>query len=89
MLIQGLLQKDPSQRIDLLELCMHPFWQGELASLADTFDTRESLVSYTSTSMATSVMEEENTAKGIMKLFLRDNTTLQDSCLYSQVTLKG
>ena len=38
MLIQGLLQKEPSKRIDLLELCLHPFWGDELVSLADTLD---------------------------------------------------
>lgn len=38
MLIQGLLQKDPNNRIDLLELCLHPFWGDALVPLADTLD---------------------------------------------------
>ena len=48
MLIQGLLQPDPSKRIDWLELCLHPFWDGELTHLADTVDsdlTERSMVS--------------------------------------------
>ena len=40
MLIQGLLQKDPSKRIDILELCLHPFWGNQLSELADTLDNR-------------------------------------------------
>lgn len=42
MLIQGLLQKDPLQRIDWLELCLHPFWENELNGLADSYDVRTS-----------------------------------------------
>jgi len=42
MLIQGLLQKDPNYRIDWLELCLHPFWDGELSHLADSFDVPSS-----------------------------------------------
>lgn len=42
MLIQGLLQKEPSQRIDWLELCLHPFWDNELIHLADMYDVRTS-----------------------------------------------
>ena len=38
MLIQGLLQKEPNNRIDLLELCLHPFWGDALVPLADTLD---------------------------------------------------
>lgn len=38
MLVQGLLQPDPYKRIDWLELCLHPFWDGELTHLADTID---------------------------------------------------
>ncbi|XP_002163720.3 serine/threonine-protein kinase ULK4 isoform X1 [Hydra vulgaris] len=34
-LIAGLLQKDPTKRIDWFELCLHPFWEGELSHLTD------------------------------------------------------
>ena len=42
MLIQGLLQKDPVARIDWLELCLHPFWEGELSHLADLIENLKS-----------------------------------------------
>ena len=38
MLIQGLLQKDPAHRIDWLELCLHPVWNGALSDLADAIE---------------------------------------------------
>ncbi|GFO05468.1 serine/threonine-protein kinase ulk4 [Plakobranchus ocellatus] len=39
-LLQGLLNKDPSQRLDWPGLVNHSFWQGELSSLAKDFNTQ-------------------------------------------------
>ena len=41
MLIQGLLQKEPFKRIDWLELCMHPFWEGCLNHLVDLIEEND------------------------------------------------
>lgn len=63
MLIQGLLQKESGQRIDWLELCLHPFWDGELSYLADSFEnmrTSRSVLSDTSVVSQDETLEERS-----------------------------
>ena len=63
MLIQGLLQKDPNYRIDWLELCLHPFWDGELSYLADNFDIRSSRSIMYSTDTSASVVSNRDESR--------------------------
>lgn len=63
MLIQGLLQEESGQRIDWLELCLHPFWDGELSYLADSFEnmrTSRSVLSDTSVVSQDETLEERS-----------------------------
>ena len=72
MLIHGLLQKDPTQRIDWLELCMHPFWDGCLVTIADQLDNiepgcqgRDSLTTISLKSLASAKSRQRSAQSGI------------------------
>lgn len=60
MLIQGLLQKEPSKRIDWLELYLHPFWDNELNHLSDMFDVRASRSIMTADSVRTNLTSQSH-----------------------------
>ncbi|KAH9523812.1 Serine/threonine-protein kinase ulk4 [Bulinus truncatus] len=69
-LLQGLLKKDPTQRLDWPALVSHSFWQGELTSLARDFTSNASdLRSSTVTNVAVSNVFDHgvNSALGCIK----------------------
>uniref|UniRef100_A0A2C9L0L6 Protein kinase domain-containing protein n=1 Tax=Biomphalaria glabrata TaxID=6526 RepID=A0A2C9L0L6_BIOGL len=53
-LLQGLLKKDPTQRLDWLKLVNHSFWQGQLSSLAKDLNASADVRSSTVTNVVAS-----------------------------------